>query len=83
MPPKRSQKSVAQRGSVSQRQGGFRVQASIGGRTHIGPSRATKAEANCDLRAAQAASSETEYCDVLQRLRENSQANDLYFAKSE
>ena len=77
MPPKWSKKSLAQRGSVSQHQGGFRAQASIGGRTHIGPSRATKAEANCDLRAAQAASSDTEYCDVLQRLRENSQSNDV------
>ena len=47
----------------------------MGGRTQCGRTRATEAEANCDLREARDAASETEYSSVLQRLVTDSQAS--------
>ena len=66
MPPKGSKKSFAQRGNVVPHGNGFRALAYMGGRTQCGPTRATEAEANCDLREARDAASETEYSSVLQ-----------------
>ena len=75
MPPKGSKKSFAQRGSVVPNGSGFRAQAYIAGRTQRGPTRATEAEANCDLRESRDAASETEYSSVLQRLVTDSHAS--------
>jgi hypothetical protein len=54
---------------VCQHGNGWRVQASIGGSTKFGPTRALEAEADEDLRLAQTASCEAQYVSVLQQLR--------------
>ena len=69
MPPKGSKKNTAERGRVSQHGNGWRVRASIGRSTLFGPTHTLEAEADADLRLAQAASSEAQYVHVLQQLR--------------
>ena len=76
MPPKGAKKPWNTRGSVFAHGSGFRVKASIAGRAQYGPTRVTEVEAKADLRQAQAASSETEYVKILQRLQADGGAND-------
>ena len=82
MPPKGSTQSLAQKGSVAPNGNGFRAQAYVDGRIQRGPTRATEAQSNCDLREARTAASATEYCSVLQRLLKDNEANDYFYSFS-
>ena len=74
--PKRK-KNLRHRGSVVPAGNGFRTEACIDGRPLKGPTHGTEAEAKCDLRQAQSASSETEYSSVLQRFAKDGQTSNV------
>ena len=69
MPPKNSSALPSALGKVVPGHGGHRVRAKIDGRDRYGPWRDTKAEADEDLRQAQATNTHDEYAEVLRQLQ--------------
>ena len=71
MPPKGTTKSPSCLGAVFPHSDGWRVVATVVGRTVFGPVHVQKRFAEADLARARAAQNQEEYCNILRRLRDS------------
>ena len=75
MPPKGSKKTPSCLGTVYPHHDGWRVRATIGGRTVCGPYRLERSDADADLSQARGAETHEGYCNILKQLRESAQSS--------
>ena len=71
MPPKGTTKSPSCLGAVFPHSDGWRVVATVVGRTVFGPVHVQKRFAEADLARARAAQNQEEYCNILRQLRDS------------
>ena len=75
MPPKGSKKAPSCLGAVHLHDNGWRVIATVGGRTVHGPLRLQKRDADADLAQARSAQTQEEYSSILTQMRESGQSS--------
>ena len=75
MPPKGIPKAPSCLGAVATHKDGWRVRATIEGRTVNGPVRLQKRDADADLAQARSAQTQDEYSSILKQMRESAQSS--------